>query len=330
MFLFAVLVPAVALTLIFAEEMGVDGRFTAANYPIYGALSCATVWLMASISLLGTRKFIRPSPASTEANAAPLGLISLSRDLGRTLMNKTFRLIIGYELSVSISYGAVATLNMLAWTYFWEFSATDISIILSVPSIIAIGLVMVSLGPLTHRFPKYRLLQISIVVIILDMLWLYPLKIMGLLPENGSSTIFWLNFIFMMVFMYSFLFRTICAHSIVADISDEHELEHGIRQEAAFFSVASFLYKAASVFGPVYSGIVLEVIGLKEGMLPGEVPQSIVNNLAYAMLLGAVPVLFIGLYFVLKITLDRERVEHIQSTLAARGTPDTPTRYNRS
>jgi GPH family glycoside/pentoside/hexuronide:cation symporter len=142
LFLFAVLVPAVALTLIFGEQNGIDGRFIAARYPLYGALSCVVVWLMASITMLGTRRYIKPSTEGLSTGFNSGGLIALIRDLGRTFRNRTFRLIIGYELAASISYGAVATLNMLAWTYFWEFSAREVAIILALPSIIAIALVM--------------------------------------------------------------------------------------------------------------------------------------------------------------------------------------------
>lgn len=318
LFLFAVLLPAIALSFIFVPQEGVDGRFIAARYPLYGALSCAVVWVMATISILGTRQFIIPSSTTAGRGIAPAGMFALSHDLIRTLKNRTFRLIIGYELCASISYGAVATLNMLAWTYFWEFSAIEVSIILSIPSMIAIGLVMITLGPLSRRFQKYQLLRIAIIAIILDMLWLYPPKIMGMLPENGTSAVFWLNFIFMLIFVYCFLLRSISAASIVADITDEHELEYGRRQEAAFFSVSNFLQKVASVTGPVYSGVVLAVIGLSEGMLPGEVPQSILNNLALSMALGTIPVLLIGLFFVLKINMGRDRVDNIQATLAAR------------
>ena len=94
----------------------------------------------------------------------------------------------------------------------------------------------------------------------------------------------------------------------------------GVRQEATFFSAINFLSKVATIFGPVYSGIVLEVIGLKEGLLPGEVPQSTLNNLIHAMALGAVPALCIGLIFVTKISMTRARVEDIQTALDARRT----------
>ena len=150
------------------------------------------------------------------------------------------------------------------------------------------------------------------------MLWLYPLRALGLLPENGADVIFWINFLFMLVFIYCFLLRAICSTSIVADISDENELDHGIRQEATFFSVSHFLQKVATVAGPVYSGIVLDFIGLTEGSLPGEVPQTVLDDLILAMGLGGVPILLVALWFVLKITMDKTRVEEIQAQLRSR------------
>ncbi|MEH6590403.1 MAG: MFS transporter [Halioglobus sp.] len=318
MFLFGVLVPALAFTFIFPEQNGVDERFNASRYPLYGALSCAVAWLMASISMLGTRQFIQRSSSTLKQHNPSQGLLALASDLVRTLKNRTFRLLIGYELTVSISYGTVVTLNILAWTYFWEFSSREISMILAVPSVIAIVLVMTSLGPLSRRFQKYQLLRVANIVIILDMLWLYPLRVMDLLPENGSNIILWLNFVFMLIFIYCFLLRTIAASSMVADIADEHELEHGLRQEAGFFSVVNFLYKTASAVGPLYAGAALDIIGLHDGLLPGEVPQSILNNLALAMGLGAIPALLVGLYFIFQINMNREQVAQIQAALAKR------------
>jgi GPH family glycoside/pentoside/hexuronide:cation symporter len=318
LFLFSVLIPALALSTIFVDINGLDGRFVSDNYPLYGVLSCAVVWLMASVTILGTRQFIQPSQTAVGSSRPTHSLRAILQDLQRTFRNKTFRLVIGYELAASVSYGTTVTLNMIAWTYFWEFSAGDIALILAVPSILAIGLVMLTLGPLVDRLQKNRLLLYSLIALILNMLWLYPLRVLDLLPPNGSSAIFWLNFVFMLLFMYAFLLRAICSHSIVADISDEHELEQGVRQEAAFFAMTNFLHKFASITGPLYTGIVLELIGLKEGMLPGEVPESILNQLVFALGIGAVPALLLALIFVFRIRMDRAGVEAIQRALSER------------
>jgi GPH family glycoside/pentoside/hexuronide:cation symporter len=73
--------------------------------------------------------------------------------------------------------------------------------------------------------------------------------------------------------MYCFLMRAIQTQSIIADITDEHEWEHGLRQEAGFFAASNFANKVATVVGPLYGGLALDVIGLTAGMRPGEVAQ---------------------------------------------------------
>jgi len=321
LFLSVVLLPAFALTFIFQQQNGVDGRFDPERYALYGTLCCAIVWLLASVTVLGTRKFIQPSVRTDNSNSPADGLVKrMGINLSRTWANRTFRLIIGYELAASVSYGTVVTLNMLAWTYYWEFSTQEISIILAAPTIIAVGLASVTLGPLSRRFQKSHLLRFALIGMVLDMLWLYPLRALGVLPENGTSVVFAVNFLFMLIFIYCFLLRAIYSTSIVADICDENELEHGVRQEATFFSVSNFLQKVATVAGPVYSGIVLDVIGLSEGSIPGEVPQSVLDNLILAMGFGGIPMLLVALWFVWKITMDKARVEEIQAELRLRRT----------
>ena len=141
---------------------------------------------------------------------------------------------------------------------------------------------------------------------------------LGLFPEGNEVIPFVLNLVFMMIFMYCYLIRAITSYSIIADITDEHELDHGYRQEAGFYAVLNFIAKFAAIFGPIYAGIALDVIGLETGMLPGSVPLATQNGLVYAMGLGIIPALLVAVYFVLKINLSRARVEDIQAQLRKR------------
>jgi len=321
LFLFSVFIPAIALVFVFTADGGLDGRFERDNYPLYGALSCAAVWLMGSITTLGTRRHIVSSLGNPGAPSTRGTLGNLVKDIRRTLGNRSFRLVLGYEIANMMAYGTVATLNMLVWTYYWEFSATEVSVILSVPSLLAIVLVLMSLTPLSRRFEKFQLMQLSVVGIILNCLWLYPLRMLDLLPPNGTALIFALNFLFMLVFMYCFLLRAIQTQSIIADITDEHEFEHELKQEGGFFAAANFVNKFASIFGPVYGGVVLDVIGLTGGMRPGTVPEPVLDGLAWAFGLGTLPGFVIALLLVLRLDLTRARVEALQQQIRERDAP---------
>jgi len=316
LFLFSVLTPAIALVLIFPDRGAGDGRFDPEAYPIYGLLSCVICWVMASITCLGTRRYARP-PEAGEASANG-SAASLMRDLLRTLSNRSFRHVLGYDIAMMASYGVVSALNMLVWTYYWEFDARQVSIILSLPSLLAVALVLVSLGPLGRRFEKYQLLQFSAMGLILNCLWLYPLHMAGVLPNEPRGLVFGLNFLFMLIFMYCFLMRGIQTQSIIADLTDEHEWTHERRQEGGFFAASNFANKVATVAGPLYGGLALDIVGLRAGMLPGEVAPPVLDGLVIAFGFGTLPGMLIALLFGLRITLGRERVRELQGLLRER------------
>lgn len=319
MFLFAVLLPAAALVLVFPEQNGIDGRFEQSRYPLYGMLSCAVVWVMATLSTVGTRHHIRPeAPGPGTAPGERTTLLALMRDLWRTLGNRNFRWLIGYDVAATSAYGVISSLNMLAWTFFWEFSALQISIILSLPTLLAVLLAAVTLGPLGRRLSKQRLVQLSLLGLILNCLWLYPLQMLDLLPADSEQLLFALNFVFMLVFMYLFMLRIVNSTSIVADLTDEHELDHGVRQEAGFFSVINFVNKMATVAGPLYGGLALDIIGLETGMRPGEVPLDTLHGLVYALGLGVIPALLAALWIISRVRTSQAQVEAVQAKIAAR------------
>ena len=318
LFLFSVLTPATALLVIFTAVGEEDGRFIIGNYPLYGALSCAICWVMGSIASFGTLSYARPSQTAGGMPRLRHSLRALSEDLVRTLSNRSFRNLLGFDISMMAAYGVVSALNMLVWTYYWRFDAQQVSIILSLPSLLAVVLVLLTLRPLGRRFEKYELLQLSAIGLILNCLWLYPLRIAGLLPDTNTGLVFALNFLFMMIFMYCFLLRGIQTQSIIADITDEHEWDHGLRQEGGFFAASNFANKVATVAGPLYGGLALDVVGLRVGMLPGEIGASVLNGLVIAFGLGTLPGMLIALIFGLRISLSRDRVAELQRLIRER------------
>jgi GPH family glycoside/pentoside/hexuronide:cation symporter len=118
--------------------------------------------------------------------------------------------------------------------------------------------------------------------------------------------------------MYCFLMRTIQNQSIIADVSDEHDMAHGLRQEAGFFAANNFANKSATVFGPFYGGVALDIIGLTSSMRPGEIGADVLDRLVIAYGLGALPFMGLGLFFSRRITLSRARVESLQKAIRER------------
>ncbi len=273
------------------------------------------------LALTGTRQHTSRPDSSGEIYALP-NLRDYVGDFAQTFRNRAFRTIIYYEIAAAISWGSASTLNVLIGTYVFEFSADEMAITLAVPSLCGVLLVWILLNPLSRRWQKPQLLRISLWGMLINALWLLPLKLADLLPPNDSPAILLLNVIHLTLFMFFFLLRVTNSMSIVADITDQHELEHGGRNEGGFFSVMNFIAKASSLIGPLYGGIVLDVIGLHQQDLPGQVAQPVLTGLMYAVLLIAIPSLVISLYYAYKIQLSKEQVDDIQATLRERDSPD--------
>mgnify|MGYP001175800890 CR=1 FL=1 len=317
MFGTSVLLPALAFAFIFVEKNGIDGRFIKENYAYYGALSCLLAWIVTTTTVLGTQRYAKDSRHERDLNSDS-SLAKLWQDLTLTLDNQVFRSLIAFEIPFSMAYGVLISLNMFAWTYFWKFSATQVSIMLSLPSLIAIVMVMFSLKPLSRRWEKHQQVRFAMWVLFLNCLWLYPLRLTELIPSTAETLSFVLNLLAMFVFMYFFLLRSINVQSITVDVTDLHLLRHGQLQEGSFLSIINFCQKFAAIFGPIYGGMALDFIGLENQTAPNAIAHTTQIDLVLAMGIGVLPLTLLSLYLGTKIFLSRAQVESIQSALKAR------------
>jgi glycoside/pentoside/hexuronide:cation symporter, GPH family len=74
----------------------------------------------------------------------------------------------------------------------------------------------------------------------------------------------------------------------------------------------------ATVAGPLYGGLALDIIGLETGMRPGEVPLETLHGLVYALGLGVIPALLAALWIISRIRTSQAQVEAVQAKIAAR------------
>ena len=317
MFLVTLLLPSIGLLLVFREVDGIDGRFVVANYPLYGLMSAGLVALLSFICIMGTRRHVS-QPDDSGEDYAPPSLREYIGDVANTFRNKVFRTILSYEIAAAIAWGCSGTLNVLIVTYVFELSPDEMALVLAVPSLIAIPLVWLLMKTLSDRWQKPQLLRFALFGLLLNSLWLLPAKLAGLLPPNDDPLVLVLLLLNNTLFMICFFLRITNSMSIVADITDQHELEEGERKEGGFFSVMTFTLTISTLVGPLYGGVVLDVIGLNKQDLPGEVAEPVLAGLMIAMLIVVIPALMVSLWFARKINISRDEVETIQAALRER------------
>jgi GPH family glycoside/pentoside/hexuronide:cation symporter len=319
-FLFTVLIPASALVLLFDQYGDIDGRFQRDNYPLYGLLSCIGAWGVGLLTIWSTRRYATPHAGADPAGAAPSirGLRDFVTDFLGTLRIENFRQLLAFDVAASVSYGVLIATHMLASVYFWELSSRDIALILAIPSLIGVSGAMFAIHWLGSRVAKHTILQLTCAMMIIDGVWPYAARLAGLLPENGHPAVFWSLFLQMLLWMFFFILRGIASQSLVADIADENELANGRRQEGALFAATLFAQKLASALGPLYAGMVLDMVGLQRGMAPGTIPQPTLDAFAIYLALGILTPLLVAMYFSFRVSLSEERLQEIQAALGRR------------
>jgi len=315
LFLFALLLPALCLFTLFGEVNGVDGRFNSDNYIVYGWISALVVCVAAFFAIGGTWKYIGNTKIAPERMPSSAGLRGMGCDFLSTFRNVNFRNVLYYDLGATSSYGITIALNIIIWTYFWELDADQTGLTLGLSVVIAVPLAWLSLGWISRRWPKHQIVRYAVVIMFVDLAWLFPLRLFDVIPANGHPLIFALIILQNTIFMYFFILRIVCISSITADLTDEHEVDSGKRQEGGFYSVLLFTTKLGTAVGPLFGGIALDIAGLTETMRPGEVDQSILNNLMWAKLLAIAPLMAIAWYFTFRFSMTEERLKEIQKKI---------------
>jgi GPH family glycoside/pentoside/hexuronide:cation symporter len=310
-----VALPAISLVLLFHEVDGQDGRFIFENYTRYGWASFAVVVVACAVCIVGSWKFIPRLIEVAQRSTETPGFLGMVRDTLATLKNTNFRRIFIFEIAVGGTLGILGALQMITWTYFWELSVVQISI-LSTASLISVALLLPNMARLGARWEKQQLLTFAVAGLVFNTLWLVPGRLLGWLPENGTSFLFVLVYLQAMITTALYILRTVNLHSIMADIADEHELATGRRQEGVFFAASTFALKFVMGFGYMVAGPLLDLVGLEAGVAPGEASESAL--LGIGIVVGPVLALFFTVpwWMASKIDVSRAKLEQVQSELA--------------
>jgi Na+/melibiose symporter-like transporter len=108
--------------------------------------------------------------------------------------------------------------------------------------------------------------------------------------------------------------------SMLGDITDQDELEHGKRREGIIFGAESFAWKALTGLGPLAAGLIIDAVGLSDKVAPEDVQEGVVTSLGLAQ--GGIMVVFFALsiFFLSRHDLPRSRHEAIIAELESRKT----------
>jgi Na+/melibiose symporter-like transporter len=294
-----------------------DGQLNPAAYPRFALLFAVVTVVAFLASAWKTRSRIPflPSPGA----GAPGGIMaSVLRNLREALRLRSFRALLLASVSAHIGWGISDALGLYLATYFWKVS-TDVLFLWGTCMFTGMFVGM----PFWRRVAAYRdkrdvyLMGLTIYLVFFALPYVF--KSFGFWPARESV---------LYVPLYC-LTSGFCAHfgtgalsvvvgSMIADVTDLDELQSGSRREGVFFGAESFAWKALAGFGALFAGLVVDLVGLTQGMRAEDAGPAIVRNLGLS--LGVTMTVLIGLavFFIRRYDIDRARHAQIRAALDTR------------
>lgn len=245
-------------TLVFLRPGGADaGQLKAENYQNYAICAAGLMLFSILFSTIGTHARIPYLAKAPHSRTSARQLIS---EMFGTLANKTFLFVLGASFFNAMAFGLGLSITLYFVTYFWQFSPNQIAT-LGLTGVIG-AVVAFAVAPRISASMDKR--NITIFLIISGMLVsIAPvvLRLMGLLPSNGTPILFWILFGTTLVAFSLSITGQILFSSMIADVVEDSELRTGRRQEGLFFAANAFVNKAVTGAGIFVTSMIVAAAG---------------------------------------------------------------------
>ena len=293
------------------SERFVDGRLNADAYGSFALVGAVLIAATILACALGTHRLIPTLRQPSEALS--FSLPRLLGELRQILHNRSYVMLLLGVLFSAVGGGFHDVVRLYLGTYFWGFTTAQLAILLYAYAL-AVLFAFALARPISARFDKKAsVVGLAIVAVAYEPLPIF-LRLLDLMPENGSPMLLPLLFAHALSVMTAIMTLHIVLSSMLADIVDEHELFTGKRQEGLIMSGIAFIAKATSGMGGFIAGIALDLIAFPRGADPLTIPSIKVFQLGLVVGPGLMGLYVVSLVFLSQYGITRAR--HAE-TLAA-------------
>lgn len=284
--------PALAWSLFFSNNETVRATSQEENYMNMG-LSFAVVSLACILYVvLATRKYARDSREMTLEGNTLKGFL---RDMREIAADSRARYVFAFMVIVSVGISMVSTLQMYLYEHFMKFGGIEKSI---AHGGTMVGFLTGSLmgGILAHKFEKKGAVYFAGFTSVGANFILGGLFLTGLLvPGQSVSFLSWTIPLAFVVFasfqgLYwlgnGIMYPTVT--SMVADVSEIHEIQSGINKDGAYSAILSFSQKLAISIGMLLNGYALTFVGFETGAGVVQRPEVLWNLCGVTLIVGPI------------------------------------------
>ena len=276
------------------------GQLNPAGYAKYGLIASIVMFVAILISAAGTQK------RAANLNIPPRRRLPMRQAVGEmkaSLSNRSFLFLLISGVASAMAAGLVTSLNGYFNTFFWEFTARQISVFTLGVYLSAI-IALATAPRLSRRFGKrstaMTLIAASVAVGIGPLL----LRLFGVFPPNHSLALMVVIFFTSVISTAFGIVASTMISAMIADVVEASELETKRRSEGLFFAASAFIGKSVSGFGILGCDRRHRLHSPKAASDPSTVPPSVVRHLGevYCPLIIGLQACAIALMIGYKIT----------------------------
>lgn len=251
-----------------------NGLLNPNAYPIFSWWVAAIVFVSLYLSAWFTRDRI-PTLHQPDSKLPSFSIKNLFSDLFNVLRNRNYLCTLLGLLFLSLTIGMRATFSQYMNIFYWELLPVQIRWFV-IGGIIGHVLGFLLAYRLHKRFDKRPVMVLTVIGYGIFEAMPVILRILGVFPENGTDALFPSILVFHALGSVSVSIYSISIMSALADVADENESRHGLRQEGMIYSARTFFSKVDRAIGTLIAGVSLDLILFPPKAKPGEVPEDVI------------------------------------------------------
>ena len=296
-----------------------NGQLNASAYPFFALVFSIAMVIAIWLSAIGTHSEIPHLPQAPK-NSQTFSLVRFYNEIKSVFQIDSFRKLFGTALLIFAVIGTTQGLAIYFCTYFWGMTSQQAGIVI-ISSML--GIIFSSI--ITRRFStfvgeKRQTLIIGIVWFPMFYVSVIILRFLGLAPPNGHSLIVPFVAITAAISAMGVGVFYIMTASMLADITDEHDLVHNVRQEGMYYAVFSLMVKTGTGLGGFFAGVITDISGLSGLTSSSAVSLIVMNKLGLILVIFPLVGAGISVFLIRHYRLDLKRHTEILEDIKLRNT----------
>ena len=295
------------------------GLLNRAGYRETAIAAAIVIFLSIIISCLGTNRFIA---GVVHAPRVRTTWAEKFKEVSGTLTNRSFLALTISGIVGAISTGLRQGLDFYISAYFFELTPAQMSYLAAAALLAAFA--GVGLAPaIAKRFGKKPAMIGVFFASLFASSAPIALRLIGLLPPNGTTALFAIVFGFQFVAATLGLTGFIIVSSMMADVVEDAAVSTGQRSEGLLFAANGLISKCVTGVGTFFSGLILAWVSFPQHATPGQVDPAILRNLGLIFVpivatFGAIAIAVLMFY-----NIDRSTHQRNIETLQGAAEPES-------